>query len=412
VTSEASLLSGLRVLEVATVVAAPTVGAILAEYGADVTHIEEPVHGDPHRHVLSRTAKPTDLDADFNSSWELINRNKRSLALSLKAPEGQAIFRRLIAQSDVFICNLLPDAQRRLGVDYATLRELDERLIHISVSGWGSEGPFRNIRSYDFTVYWAASGQMSMMQVPGSPPGLVRPGMGDRPTGLAATAALGMALYYRERTGKGQAIEVSLLHTGLFTLASDVQRAMVYGEPMPRYARSDAPGPLLNSYPTADDRWLLLNVGQPDWTAFCTSIGEPELAGDSRFATIAARAENNHALIERLDAAFRKHDLAYWTERFNADNVTWAPALEPLEAAQHPQSVANEFFIDAHHTAVGPYKVLSFPFKFSAAPPQFRNQAPAHGEQTREILSELGISSAEIQALADRGVVNFPRTGA
>jgi formyl-CoA transferase len=402
------MLAGLRVVEVATVVAAPTCGAILAEYGADVTHIEEPQRGDPHRRYVSQTARHTATDSQFNASWELINRNKRSLALSLKDPEGQAIFQRLVDQADVFLTNSLPDSRPRLGIDYPTLAARNPRLIHVSVSGWGSKGPFANVRSYDFTVYWAASGQMSMMTVPGSPPGLVRPGMGDRPTGLAATAALGMALYYRERTGKGQAIEVSLLHTGMFTLASDVERAVVHGAPLPTYARTQAPNALLNSYATADERWLLIHIGQADWPTFCACIEAPELVDDPRFATLETREAHGEELIALLDRAFVRRTLQDWQERLNASGVAWAPALEPLEAANHPQSTANEYFIDAEHSELGPYKMLSFPFRFSASPPMYRNQAPSHGEHTREILAELGLETDAIDALIARGAAHAP----
>lgn len=404
---EPGMLAGLRALEIATWVAAPTVGGILAEYGADVTHIEDPKRGDPHRTSVSQAWKQTAPDAQFNSSYELNNRNKRSLALSLKTPEGQEIFRQLVAKSDIFITNLLPDRQERLGVDYPTLRAINERIIHVAITGWGSAGPFRLNRGFDLTVYWAASSMMAMMTVPGSPPPLVRPGMGDRPTGMAAMAALGLALYHRERTGRGQAIEVSLMHSGMWGVASDMQRAVVFGTPGPRYSHDNAPGPLTNAYPTRDDRWLMVNVSNAEWPALCRCIDAPELLDDPRFDTADKRGNNNEALIGLLDAAFLRHDLAEWERRLNAADLTWAPALEPLEAANHPQAVANDFFIDAEHSAVGPYKLLTYPFRFSEAPPRFRNQAPTQGENTREILAELGIAPERMEELAERGVVSF-----
>jgi crotonobetainyl-CoA:carnitine CoA-transferase CaiB-like acyl-CoA transferase len=400
------MLGHLRVVEIATWVAAPTVGAILAEYGADVIHVEDPARADPHRVSVSQAWKQTVPDARFNSSYELNNRNKRSLALSLKTDDGQEIFRRLIARSDVFVTNLLPDRQQRLGTDYAKLRAINECIIHVGVTGWGTEGPFRNNRGFDFTVYWASSSMMHLLTVPGVPPPFIRPGMGDRTAGLAAMSALGLALYTRERTGKGQAIEVNLMHTGMFTVASDVQRAVVFGAYGPRYAHAAAPGPLANSYETRDGRWMMVNVAEEHWAAFCTCLEAPELVDDPRFSTPDDRGANNEALIALLDRVFARHDLAEWERRLNAARITWAPALEPLEAVAHPQAVANHFFVDARHDAIGDYKLLAFPFRFSDAKPRFRNAAPERGQQTREILGEVGFAPAEMDRFAEHGVVS------
>jgi crotonobetainyl-CoA:carnitine CoA-transferase CaiB-like acyl-CoA transferase len=401
------MLEGLRALEMATWVAAPTIGAILAEYGADVIRIENPHRVDPHRTSVSASWRKTLPDVQFNSSYELLNRSKRSLGLSLKAEAGRAIFRKLIETGDIFITNLLPDSAERLGVDAATLCAMNERLIHVSVTGWGSTGPFRDNRGFDLTVYWAASSLMAMMTAPGGLPPLPRPGLGDRPTGMAALAALGMALYHRERTGRGQAIEVSLMHCGMWSVASDVQRAVVFGDAGPRYSPADAPGPLANAYPTRDGRWLILNVPEAEWATFCRCVDVPELIDDPRFATHEQRSVNNTALIELLVEAFQKHDLAEWERRLNAAEQTWAPGLEPLEAARHPQAVANGFFIDAEHSAIGPYKLLTSPFHFSEARPRFRAQAPEQGENTREILEELGVTPEHMRELEAQSVVRL-----
>lgn len=402
----------LRVVEIATWVAAPTVGAILAEYGADVTHIEDPARGDPHRKSVSQAWKATVPDAQFNSSYELNNRNKRSLAVALKTAEGQEIFRKLIERADIFVTNLLPDAQQRLSADYSSLCKVRENIIHVGVTGWGSAGPLRGNRGFDFTVYWAASSMMHLLTVPGAAPTFIRPGMGDRTAALAAMSALGLALYHRERTGRGQSIEVSLMHAGMWSVASDMQRAVVFGTAGPSYSRAEAPGPTTNSYATRDGRWLMVNIADADWPAFCRCLEADELSDDPRFASADARGRNNVALIALLDAVFARHDLAEWERRLNASRMTWAPALLPLEAANHPQAVANQFFVDAEHSAVGPYKMLTYPFRFSEAAPKFRNQAPEVGEQTREILGELGYPAQRITELAEHGVVSYPDAAA
>lgn len=407
------MLKGLRVLELATWVAAPTVGAILAEYGADVTHIEDPSRGDPHRAMVTQTWGKGSSTGQVNASFQMHNRNKRSLALSLKTEEGREIFRRLIETADIFINNLLPDSQKRLKIDYAALGALNPRLIHVTVSGWGSEGPAKQERGYDFTVFWAASGIMSLVGDPSGPPTLVRPGMGDRTTALAGTAGLALALYSREKTGKGQAIEVSLLHTGMFTISSDLQRAVMYGEPGPTYSRNNAPAPLTNCYQTRDGRWLVINVlTDKDWPGFCGCLGKPELANDPRFNSPEKRGTNHLELIRTVDELFAQHDRAEWEKRLSAAQLTYAPALLPQEIAKHPQAVANGFFMDATHDAYGPYQLLKFPIKFSGAEPQFRNQAPGHGEQTKEILQELGLSQADIERLDGEGVIHCPKAPA
>ena len=151
----------------------------------------------------------------------------------------------------------------------------------------------------------------------------------------------------------------------------------------------------------------MVNISAAEWPAFCRALDAPELLEDPRFETADKRGINNVALIGALDAAFLRHDLAEWEKRLNAAEVTWAPALDPLEAANHPQAIENGFFIDAHHSAIGPYKLLTYPFRFSGEPPRFRNQAPAQGQDTREILTELGIAPERMDGLAERGVVSF-----
>lgn len=403
----APLLQGLRVLELATWVAAPVIGAILAEYGADVIHIEDPERGDSYR-LPTQLWKKSAGSERVNPSWELHNRNKRSLALSLRKQEGREIFTRMAAEADVFITNLLPESQRRLHIDSTSLSALYPRLIHVSVTGWGSAGPESQSRAFDVTGFWAASGMMSLLGDREGAPTLVRPGMGDRMTGLAATTALGLALYSRERTGRGQAIEVSLMHSGMWAIGSDMQRAAMYGDPGAKHSRKDAAAPLLNCYQTRDGGWLVLVIADNDWPALCACIGLPDLAADARFNTPGKRSENSQALIRMLDEAFAQRDRADWETRLSAKRLTHAPALSAVEAANHPQALANGFFIEAQHDAVGSYRALAFPMRFVGAAPQFRSQAPGHGEHSEEILSELGFNAQAIARLHESGVVRLP----
>ncbi|PJG45051.1 hypothetical protein CAF53_25875 (plasmid) [Sphingobium sp. LB126] len=408
------LLPGIRVLEVATFAAGPTVGAILSDFGADVIHIEEPLKGDPYRGILSQAWITSEADLKFNASWELVNHNKRSVAISLKTKEGRAVFAALVKQADVFVTNMLPERRLQLEITYEQLCAMNERLIYVGISGYGEEGPLKNRRGYDFSAFWASSGLMGMFgETMGVPP-MCRPGMGDRPTGLVAAGAVGLALYNRERTGKGQAISVSLIHMGMWQAGMDIQRTAALGAPGPYESREQPSNPLWNPYRCRDGRWLLLALfADYDWPTICRALGHEELVDDARFATAKARHANVRETVAMLDTVFQERTLGEWEPRLDAHKLVWAPVLLPDEVVASEQVRANGYFFDAEHSdpSLGKYRLLRSPLSFSRTPARFRRHAPALGEHTREVLGELGYDAQSIDRIVSRRDASAPQGG-
>lgn len=413
--SSETLLPGIRVVEVAAYAAGPTVGAILSDFGADVIHIEEPLKGDPYRGIVSQAWMTNDDDMRFNASWELVNHNKRSIALSLKTKEGRAVFAALLKQADVFVTNMLPSRREQLGITFEQLRQLNDRLIYVGITGYGETGPLKNKRGYDFSAFWASSGLMGMFgEMVGAPP-MCRPGMGDRPTGLVAAGAVGLALYNRERTGKGQAISVSLMHMGMWQAGMDIQRTAALGAPGPYETREEPSNPLWNPYRCQDGRWLLLALFPAfDWGQVCTALGHEELIPDPRFATAALRKTNTREAVAILDQIFLERPRAEWEARLDAHGLIWAPVLLPHEVVESEQARVNKLFFDAEHSdpSIGKYRLLRSPLTFSRTPARFKRHAPALGEHTQEVLAELGYGAEDIdRILAAQGGIAPERNG-
>jgi crotonobetainyl-CoA:carnitine CoA-transferase CaiB-like acyl-CoA transferase len=406
--TDAGLLEGIRVVEVATFAAGPTAGAILGDLGADVIHVEEPGQGDPYREFVSQAWLTTDADRSYNASWELVNRNKRSLALSLKTEVGREVFDKLLERSDVFVTNMLPSVRERLAITATRLRQRRPTLIYVSITGYGGRGPLRERRSFDFGAFWAASGIMGLLgQAQGTPP-MQRPGMGDRTVGAFAAGAVGLALYHRERTGEGQLVELSLLHSGMWVIGSDIQRTATLGEPGPREPRTAASNPMWNSYRTKDDSWLITTVRPNfDWATYCEAIGRAELSSDERFRTSTARSANRIELIKWIEDAFAERTRIEWRDRLERYGVTWSPVLLPGELIDDEQVTANNTFFETEPPGLGHQLLLRPPFHFDATPTRFDRRAPRLGEHSAEILGELGYNTASIESMTAKGAVGL-----
>jgi len=214
------LLEGVKVLEIANWVAAPSACAIMADMGAEVVKIEHPETGDPVRSIDVSARGVVQYSGGINTIFELLNRGKQSVAVNLENPQGQEVVQKLAAQSDVVVTNLTPHRQERYKLRYEDLSALNPRTIYLALTGYGTEGPERDRSGFDYAAFWARSGIMGSLGEAGGPPTQQRPGMGDQTTSLAITAAVGMALYERERSGQGQRIDCSLLHTGMWVMAA------------------------------------------------------------------------------------------------------------------------------------------------------------------------------------------------
>ncbi|MFQ5515028.1 MAG: CaiB/BaiF CoA transferase family protein [Myxococcota bacterium] len=394
----AAPLAGIRVVELASFVAAPAGGALLADLGAEVIKIEVP-QGEIYRYGVPRAFG---LDSDFPESpgFQMDNRGKRSLALDLGRPQAREALLRVIDRSDVMLTNMLPGRLRRYGLDPETLRAGRPELIVAMLTGYGSEGEDADRPSFDYAAYWARSGMMDLMRDQTLPPSFQRPGVGDHAAGLSLTCGVLAALRTRDRTGEGQLVEVSLLQTGLYVLGNDVMLSLVARQTPRRHDRTRPTNPLWNHYRTQDDRWLFLVMIDPDryWRDFCEAIERLELLEDERFKGILERYAHSAELVAILDEVFSARSLSEWEKRFEGRRLIWEPARELREVLDDPQIRAMGYFATVDHPRAGRFDSVGPPVRMSAYPMTGERPAPALGADTEAVLREAGLDDAEIAA--------------
>jgi len=398
------VFDGLKVLDVASFIAGPVASTIMADFGADVIKIEAP-GGDPYRRFDRGPGMPR---VDFDYAWLADNRSKRGICLDLKRDEGQAILHRMVEWADVFVTNFPLPVRETLKLRYEDLKPLNERLIYASVTAYGEEGPEAGRTGFDSTALWARSGLMHQLRTaPDLAPTRSTPGMGDHPTGTALFAAIAMALYHRERTGEGQHVSTSLVANGAWWNTVYLQGALAGAEIPPRPHRDEWFNALANHYQSRDDRWFMLaliNEAKQAGPLF-QAVGRPEILEDERFGTAEARRDNAVALIRILDEIFRQKDWDEWRPLFEAHGITYGIVNRPDDVPHDPT------FVDAG--AVIPVGDAGSPVTRTIGSPVFmRGQdkvppklPPAIGQHNREVLAALGYSDAEIDGLAESGVL-------
>jgi len=398
--NDALPLAGIRVLDISTYIAAPAAAVVLGDYGADVIKVEQPGEGDPNRTTITIASYPK---SPVNYPWLMDSRNKRSIALDLKHAAGRAALDRLIARADVLITNFPPPVRERLRLRHEDVAGLNERLIYASLTGYGEAGPDRDQAGFDSTAYFARSGLVDQLRYDGQPPHFSLPAQGDRATAMAFVAGITMALYHRERTGKGTTVSTSLLANGLWSNGVYAQAALL-GAFLPLRPPRDKPrSALTNIYRTRDDRWLLLGLPMEDtmWPRLCLAIERPELEHDARFADTSARRANAGALAAILDAAFAARTAAEWAARLRAGKLTFSPINRIADVASDTQAVAAGAIIESANPEMP--RTLAAPIQLGCAAPRPAGPAPALGEHTEEILREAGFSAAEIDELRASG---------
>jgi crotonobetainyl-CoA:carnitine CoA-transferase CaiB-like acyl-CoA transferase len=390
------LLKGLKVVEFASYIAAPGAACILGDWGADVIKVERP-GGDSMRHVFA------DLKTELagNPTFDLDNRGKRAVVLDVGKPEGREALARLAATADVFITNVRPAALKRAGLDEATLREANPRLVYAIVTGYGLEGPDAHKPGFDVTAFWARAGVANMTAPKGMDPFMLRSGFGDHITTLATVSAILAGLYEREQTGKGRLVQTSLLATGVYVMGSDLAVQLKFGRLASVRTREQPMNPIATFYKSADERWFVHNPrgGNKDWPAFAAVAGRADLVDDERFATGRARRENSPLLVAEFDKAFAAMPFDEIARRLDEADLVWSPVQTPAQVAADPQVMASGAIVQVEDGQGGTYPSPASPARFPGADQAVRPRSPTLGEHTREVLAEIGYSPDEIEAI-------------
>jgi crotonobetainyl-CoA:carnitine CoA-transferase CaiB-like acyl-CoA transferase len=382
------MLENYRVVELGVWVAGPSAGGVLADWGADVVKVEPP-DGDPMRKVFQVIAGHGQTESP---PFDLDNRGKRSVVLDLKVPDDARRLHGLVRTADVFLTNLRAEALDRLGLGHEALLAENPHLVYALVTGYGLEGPDADRPGYDVGGFWARTGVAATLAPEGQPPPNVRGGFGDHTTGLATLAGILGALLERERTGRGQLVETSLLRTGVYCLGWDLNIQLRFGKLYPPVPRTDEPNPLVNCYRAGDGRWFwLLGVeSQRHWPNLCRSIGRDDLVDDERFADGRGRRHHASELVAVLDAAFAERTRAEWIDAFDAHDVWWAPALTPAEVVDDPQAIAAGAFVEVPEGEGAPaHRGVASPVTFHGAGLAPVGPVPGLGEHTAELLAEV-----------------------
>jgi crotonobetainyl-CoA:carnitine CoA-transferase CaiB-like acyl-CoA transferase len=395
---------GVRVIELAQWVFVPVAGALLADWGADVVHIE-PTEGDPYRGLATQGIGSE--RGGVNLSLALANRGKRSLALDIRHEDGLAILHKLLESADVFLTNMRPAALRRAGLGSDELTRRYPSLVFARGHGYGVRGPDADQAGYDATAFWARGGMAHILTPPERDyPIGQRGAMGDRNGALALAFGIAAALLKRSRTGAGSVVDVSLLSTAMWTLSSDLLAALAGDEPKASSGRGPLVNPLVGVYRTKDGRHISLVFLQPDryWPDFCRIIGRPELLEDARFGDMAARKENAAACVAELDGVFATRTFDEWKAILAGLDAPWAPVQSVTELLDDPQVQANEYIGEVVLDGETAYRLPAVPVQFDGCSPPLR-RAPEHGEDTETLLLELGYGWDDIATLKEAGVI-------
>ncbi|MCP4425242.1 MAG: CoA transferase [Chloroflexi bacterium] len=391
-------LSGLVVLDLTRVLVGPYATMVLADLGADVIKIEMPGSGDDAR------AFPPHVNGE-SAYFMSLNRNKRGITLNLKHEAGKQVFLDLARKADVLVENFRPGTMTKLRLDYETLREINPRLIYAAASGFGQTGPYSRRAAYDAIVQ-AMGGIMSITGQPGGEPTRVGTSMGDITAGLFTTIGVLTAVIHREKSGKGQMVDVAMLDSQVAILENAIARYAATGK---------SPEPIGNRHPsiipfetfvTADGTIMIAAGNDALWRKLCAALGQPDLAGDSRFATNPLRAQNYDELRPILAGILAGKETAVWLEILEAAGVPNGPINNIAQVMADPQVQAREMILAVEHPVAGDTELPGIPIKLSETPGSIRTPAPLLSQHTTAILSDwLGYDQEKIADLQKKGVL-------
>jgi crotonobetainyl-CoA:carnitine CoA-transferase CaiB-like acyl-CoA transferase len=389
-------LSGLRVIELAQIMAGPTAGMMLADMGAEVIKVEKFPGGDDSR--AYREPRVNGVSAPYL----ILNRNKRGIALNLKHADGLQALLRLIDSADVLIENYRPGTLDKLGLGWDVLHARNPGLILCSVTGYGLQGPMASTGGFDL-IAQGFSGLMSITGEPGRPPAKPGNSVADINSGILAATGIIAAYVHRLKTGQGQRVDTSLMEAAM---------QQTYWHAAIFFATGQSPGQLGSGHVLAApyqafqarDGWL--NIGganQANWERICEVLGHPEWRTDARFHDNTARMANLPALVEAINGVMVTRDRADWMAAFEAAGVPAGPVHSIGEALSHPQALARDMVVELDHPVAGKTRAIGAPIKFSDTPCSVTRHAPSLGEHTREVLAEHGYTEAQIDALIAGG---------
>jgi crotonobetainyl-CoA:carnitine CoA-transferase CaiB-like acyl-CoA transferase len=397
-------LAGMRVLELAQIMAGPTCGMMLADMGADVVKVEKLPGGDDARGYRDP------LVNGVSAPFMMLNRNKRGIAVNLKQPQGREILLRLVKTADVLTENYRRGTLEKFGLGYDVLAEVNPGLIYCAVSGYGRDGPLADKGGFDL-IAQGFSGLMSITGEPGRAPVKTGNPVADINAGILAAVGIAAAYANKLKTGKGQIVDTSLLEAAL---------QQTYWHAAIHFATGESPGPIGSAHLLtapyqafrASDGWI--NIGganQANWERIADVLGHPEWRSDPRFANNSARMRNREELALRMNTVLATKSKAEWIAAFDAAGVPVGPVNTMGDALAHPQTLARGMVVDLVHPQAGPTKALGCPLHFSETPTRVTRPAPLLGEHTREVLRAEGYADAEVDAFMAAGVVAGPGTG-
>lgn len=397
-------LAGIRVVEIASFVAVPAAGALLADLGAEVIKVEVP-WGEIFRHSRPKLAGFTN-DFPAGPPFQMDNRGKRSLAIDLALPQAREALSKVIARADIVLTNVLPERLAKYQLDPESLRAERPELIVGRVSGYGAEGPRADDPAFDYTAFWALSGLMDSMRDPNAPPAWMRPGVGDHSAALALVTGILAALRTRDAGGGGQVVEVTLQHIGYYINGNDTAYALVTDELPPRHDRLAPRNPLWNHYPCKrspgqEGRWLFLVMIDSDryWPSLCRALDREALASDERFADPIGRFKNARELVALLDGIFSERSLEAWGEALSRERLIWAPMRTLDEAIRDANAEATGCFATVEHPQFGRFRTVAPPIRLSAHPMPGTAVAPLLSADTGAVLREAGVDEETVALL-------------
>ena len=421
-------LKGLKVIDCSQVAAVPIAARHLGDFGADVIHVENTETGDYWRSFQEAQMKSNGCaPSDFNYNWENFNRNKRSMTLNLKTESGRAIMHKMVESADVFLSNLRTYELNNFKVDYDTLSKINPRLIWGNINGYGTTGPDKDLPAYDTTAYWTRAAIPYMLSMAGVPCMGYRPAMGDTVAGLGLAYGVMQALYIREKTGQGQAVNLSLFHMGLYQMSFDISGALITGKDFADWRQAPPPeiqqklmmvimeamssltieymSPLTGMYTTKDNQSLLFVILQPDryWEKFCKAVGREDLLQNPKYNTMDGRNEDIMILRQAFMEAFMKKTFVEWVPLL--EGIPYARRQNVIDAVNDVQAREGGCIVTYEHPEAGPIKQLANPIMMNKTPSSVRMPAPELGQHTEEILLEYGYTWDDIAKFQEDGTI-------